>query len=69
MNQAVIEKIRRLEEELRELRKMVEHEQEQTPEKRKVRSFADLEGLWKDYGSFDEADIDAVRYRFNEDDI
>jgi hypothetical protein len=67
MKQAIVEKIRRLEEDVRELRKMVE--QEQTPEKRAVCSFADLEGLWKDYGPFDEADIDAVRYRFNEDDI
>ena len=69
MNQAIVEKVRRLEEEIRELRKMVEHEEEPTAEKPKVRSFADLRGIWKDYGPFDEADIDAVRYRFNEDDI
>jgi len=69
MNQAIVEKILRLEEEVRELRKMVEHEEEQTAEKPKVRSFADLRGLWKDHGPLDEADIDAVRYRFNEDDI
>jgi hypothetical protein len=69
MNQAIVEKVRRLEEEIRDLRKMVEQEEGPGVQKSKVGSFADLEGIWKDYGPIDEADIDAVRYRFNEDDI
>lgn len=67
MNPTLLEQIRVLEEQVHKLRILAES-QEKSDGKTSGR-LRDLEGIWKDYGPFDESEIDAVLYRLPEDGV